>query len=334
MRLNEIGEDRLIKGIHRRFARTHALLIKGIGDDTCVAAQTPGKVNLATTDVLTEGVHFKKDYTTAYLLGKKALAISLSDIAAMGGDPTFFLVSLGLTPSTTGLFLNNIYRGLDAEAKKYGAALAGGNISRSKTVFISLTLFGEMPAGEVLYRKGAAEGDDIYVTGTLGDAALGLKTLKKYGADAIKNGPFKKAVKKHLDPLPRLEAGRALAVKGLASAMIDISDGLMLDLARLAGASKVGALVESAMVPMSNGLKRYAAGAGNDPLKPALAGGEDYELLFTAPPRNMAAIEKVSKKLGLRITRIGGTLRRSRGVKVIDDKGRPVKTSRAGFTHF
>ncbi|MFQ5441732.1 MAG: thiamine-phosphate kinase [Thermodesulfobacteriota bacterium] len=334
MRLKEIGEDRLIKGIHRRFARTHSRLIKGIGDDTCVAAHTPGKTLLATTDVLTEGVHFKRDYTPAYLLGKKALAISLSDIAAMGGDPTFFLVSLGLTPETTDLFLNDIYRGLNAEAKKYGAAIAGGNISRSKTLFISLTLFGEMPPGEVLYREGAAAGDDIYVTGTLGDAALGLKTLKDYGAGAVKKGPFKGAVKKHLDPTPRLEAGRALAKKGLASAMIDISDGLMLDLARLAGASNVGALVEPERLPMSRNLKRYGGRSRAKALELGLSGGEDYELLFTAPPSNTAAIERVSKRLKLRITRIGRVLRLGEGVSVIDKKGRPVKTTRAGFAHF
>ncbi|GMR04160.1 MAG: thiamine-phosphate kinase [Thermodesulfobacteriota bacterium] len=334
MRLKEIGEDRLISEIIGRFSRRDSRLIKGIGDDAAVAAQRPANVLLATTDVLIEGVHFQSSYTPARLLGRKALAISLSDIAAMGGDPTFFLVSLGLPPDTTEDFLKDFYRGIDEEAKKFRAVLAGGNISRSKTVFISLTLSGSMSGKEVIYREGAKVGDDIHVTGTLGDSALGLKVLKEHGAGVLKKGPFKGAAKKHLDPTPRMEAGKAIAKKRLATAMIDISDGLVLDLERLAEASRIGALVDSKAIPMSADLKRYGRPWKGKALKLALSGGEDYELLFTARPEKKGAIEKTAKRLGLPITRIGKVIARSKGVTVMDEKGRPVKTTRPGFVHF
>jgi len=333
MRLKDIGEDRVIKDLARRFAPEDTRLIKGIGDDASVTPWKKGQVLLATTDILIDGVHFKTSYTPARLLGRKAVSISLSDIAAMGGEPGFFLVSLGLPPNTEKVFLDELYMGMGSVARAHGALLAGGNISRAPMVLVSVTIFGQMSAKRVVYRSGARPGEDIYVTGTLGDSALGLKTLREQGSSALKKGPFRRAVKKHLDPVARVDPGRRLSEKGLASAMMDLSDGLLLDLKRLCEASRVGAAVEAARLPLSADMRRYSKVAGKGGARRmALTGGEDYELLFTAPPEKRRPIARLAKRLGLEITRIGTVT--PKGIGVRDELGAPVKVGVPGFEHF
>ena len=192
MKLKEIGEDRIIKELSREFSMRHRRLVKGIGDDASVTTQAGGRHLLATTDILIEGTHFKRDWTTPYLLGRKALSISLSDIAAMGGEPLFYLVSIALPPDTEKQFLDELYRGLSDCGKEHGAALAGGNTAKTKgAMMVAATLFGEAPARETVYRSGAGQGDIIYVTGWLGDAALGLRLLRKHGGAALKKSAFR-----------------------------------------------------------------------------------------------------------------------------------------------
>ncbi|MBI5562152.1 MAG: thiamine-phosphate kinase [Deltaproteobacteria bacterium] len=331
-----LGEDALIDAIARRHSAPHRRLIKGMGDDASVTVQHGGRALLATTDILIEGVHFKKGSTTPYLLGRKSLSVSLSDIAAMGGSPAFHLVSLAMPPRTPKAFVDGLYEGISGCAGEFGSCLAGGNTARlPERIMISTTVFGEMPMDEVVYRSGARPGDVIYVTGALGASALGLLALKTGRARAM-SGPYKDAVLKHLDPAPRLAAGRTLARKRLATAMMDISDGLGIDLKRLCEASRVGAEVEIDRIPVPESLMRHASRQGVSAASFAVAGGEDYELLFTASARNAAAIERVSAGLGLGMTAIGRIVAKGKAHAPVfmDGRGARVKMERLGFEHF
>ena len=281
-----------------------------------------------------EGVHFKTSYAEPHLIGKKALTVSLSDIAAMGGTPLFFLLSVSL-PKTLGEgFTAKLLKGMKDCATKHDVTLIGGNTTASRAgIIITTTVLGEASRSEVIYRRGATPGDYVFVTGTIGDSALGLKALKKYGKDALRSKAFGISARKHLCPEPRVKAGRLLAQKRLASAMTDISDGLIRDLKHITLESNVGAMVELEKIPLSketkNYLKKYPPA-----VKTILSGGEDYELLFTAKPGAEQSIRGISKRLGIRISRVGKILPKNKGVVVIDKKGRRINIKKEGFEHF
>lgn len=339
MQLKDLGEDEIVRRLAEKFTKKHPRLKKAIGDDTSVTVQKGGNALLATTDVLIEDTHFKEEYTSPYLIGKKALAISLSDIAAMGGTPLFFLVSIALRPETQKNFIDGIYKGLSDLSEKYGCLLAGGNTAKiNGKMFISTTVFGEMDERDVVYRSGAKAGDVIYVTGTLGDSALGLRILKNYGKKAVLKGPFRNAVLRHLDPEPRLEAGQLLAERKIATSMMDISDGLALDLKRLCAESGVAAVIETEKLPLSEEIKEYGKLIRrHDVLDLALSGGEDYELLFTAPHGDKRKITSLSKKLELPMTAIGRIVEKGKAadtLAILDASGKPVSLKRLGFEHF
>lgn len=339
MLLEKLGEDKFIQSLAEKFGGRNSRLLKGIGDDTSVSRQKGGSALLVTTDILIENTHFKKSYTPPYLLGRKALSISLSDIAAMGGKPLFFLVSLAVTPDTPKKFIDELYRGLAAVAREAGCALAGGNTAKTGSgMTVSTTVIGEARTSEVVYRKGAYAGDLVFVTGTVGGSALGLKALANHDGLALKSLPWKDSVKKHLDPVPRLEAGRLLAKKGLATAMMDISDGVGLDLKRLCVESKKSAVIYLSALPVSGELQAYGERTGKSPLLDfALTGGEDYELLFTSPEKNIRKIAALSKKLGLPMTPIGritGPKKPDRVITVLDEDGEPMELKKLGFEHF
>jgi len=339
MLLEKLGEDNLVQGLAERFAGRHSRLLKGIGDDTSVSSQKGGRALLVTTDILIENTHFKRGYTPPYLLGRKALSISLSDIAAMGGEPLFFLVSLALTPGTPKKFIDELYRGLDAVARESGCVLAGGNTAKAgREMTVSTTVIGEALVKKVVYRKGAAAGDLVFVTGTVGGSALGLKALSSHEGLALKRAAWKDSVKRHLDPAPRLKAGRALAKAGLATAMMDISDGVALDLKRMCTESRKSAVIYLSSLPVSDELKAYGERTGKSPLLDfALTGGEDYELLFTSPEKNLRKISALSRKLGLPMTPIGRIMGRKKDrvvVTVLDEDGEPMELKKLGFEHF
>lgn len=338
MLLKTLGEDSLIESL-KRFGGSRDRLLKGIGDDTSVSVQKGGLALLATTDILIEGVHFKTKNTPAYLLGRKALSVSLSDIAAMGGTPLIFLVSLALSPSTPKKFIDELYRGLDAVAREANCALAGGNVAKTPgPMMVSTTVMGEAAAGEVVYRKGAKTGDLIFITGALGGSALGLKALMAGKNAPLSRLPWKESVKKHLDPAPRLKAGQAIAKARLATAMMDISDGVALDLKRLCSESKKAAVVYLNSLPITDELKAYGKKTCKSPLLEfALTGGEDYELLFTSPEENLRKISALSKKLGLPITPVGRIVNQKKTVRVVtvlDASGEPMELKKMGFEHF
>jgi len=334
MHLKELGEESIVRELAERFKVRNPRVLKAIGDDTSVTIQKGGAALLSTTDTLIEGTHFKTSLTTPYLLGRKSLAISLSDIAAMGAEPLFFLVSVGLPETLEKKFLDGIYDGISECAKDHGGVLVGGNTAKSSHITVCTTVLGEIPPRQVVYRSGAKAGDTVWVTGTPGDSALGLALLKKEGLKAL-SGPFKNAVMRHLAPEPRMLAGRALAKRKLASSMIDLSDGLLLDLKRTMEASGAGAVINSGALALSDEMKRYMEQKKSKARYGfVLAGGEDYELLFTSPEKNSTKINALSKELNLRMTPIGHIVEKKKGLTVLDEHGEAVKVKRLGFEHF
>lgn len=302
--VSELGEFPLIARFRRRFQGAGTGVVRGIGDDTAVLRLTPGRMLLATTDSAIEGVHFRRSTIAARDLGRRVLAVNLSDIASMGGEPRWALVSLGLPADLPVDFVDELSEGLADEAGQFGAVVVGGNVARSPDrIVVDVTLLGEVESNRVLYRNGARPGDRILVTGTLGDSAAGLAILQ-----GVLDTPPELASylrNRHRLPTPRVEAGRAIALSGLATSMIDLSDGLASDLSHVTEDSRVGAVVEEVRVPLSAELREAARIAGIDPMDWALRGGEDYELLFTAPASGVKEIVKAVKKIGVDVTDVG-----------------------------
>jgi len=327
MKLSRLGEFGLIERIRRSVRKDPAVLL-GIGDD---AAWVLNKTRscLITSDVLIEGVHFNLKWTSLFDLGYKTLAVNLSDIAAMGGVPAYLIVSLGISPKFDSSDIDQFYAGIGSLATKSGVALIGGDMSVAPRWFISACLIGHAPFRPIS-RGGARQGDDIYVTGTLGDSALALNLLRK----KVKQTPpdvLRYLLSRHHRPTARLTTGALLAREKLATAMIDVSDGLLQDLGHICKQSRIGAVIRKNDLPLS---AAYRAVTGlNNPIH-ALTGGEDYELLFCARPRNRVRIEKLSKEVGVSITRIGTCVPQRRKVMVVDGFGKRLEIRSQGHDHF
>jgi thiamine-monophosphate kinase len=298
--LSEADLLRRVQALVPGFAPTE--LVLGIGDDCAIYRPRPGEDLLCTTDFLIEGVHFGRETHPSDAVGHKALARGLSDIAAMGGEPRFCLLSLALPKWVDDEWVESFYGGLLALAATHGVSLAGGDLARAKHLTCDVVVCGAVPAGKALRRDGARAGDGIYVSGELGASALGLTTQR--------GGAWKR----HLRPQPRLALGRFLRQRLPTTAAMDLSDGLSLDLARLCQASGVAADVT--MPP------RYRGAT----IEQALHGGEDYELLFTVRGRS----EPPSEFEGLRLTRIGEIRKGPPGEIMLN--GRPLPSH--GYDHF
>jgi thiamine-monophosphate kinase len=308
--------------------------VLGIGDDAAVLPSFHGRHTLLTTDYLTDGIHFRSEWTPGALLGRKALAVNLSDIAAMGGVPSAFVFSAGFPRSTDPRYALDVARGIAAQARRFGAVLVGGDTCASRTLLVGVTLLGHVEPGREVRRGGARPGDGLYVTGSLGSAAAGLRLLKTGARLGRATGPRAAAMRAHLDPEPRVVAGRVLGLTGLAAAMIDLSDGLAQDLPRLCAASGTGAVVEEAAIPVSR--PAVAVLGGRAATRAALVGGEDYELLFTARPGHDVQVRRLTRRLGLMVSRIGQIVPRRSGVRILTRKGRyvPFEELRGRFRHF
>lgn len=302
-----------------------------MGDDAAaVRASSAQNYLLATTDSLLEGVHFDPSFSPFSALGYKAVMVNVSDIAAMGGTPQYLLISLGLTSRQTVEDIDRLYKGIAKGSRESGLALIGGNTTFAKeTFFIAVTLLGEVPKKEMVTRGGAKEGDFLYVTGTLGDAAAGLALLKT--GEATGQG---RLTRRYQAPTARWREGRLLAKAGVASAMIDLSDGLSSDLFHLMERSGVGAEIDLAQIPLSTALRRYALQTGSDPLEYALNGGEDYELLFSVPEKKIQKLEGLIRRGGLQASRIGRIVRKKRGLTAKDPEGRTRRLAPGGYDHF
>jgi thiamine-monophosphate kinase len=327
MKLSRLGEFGLIEEIRRTTATGRGVRI-GIGDD-CAWVNHPAGSSLITADLLIEGVHFDLKWTSLDALGHKSLAVNLSDIAAMGGVPAYAILSLGIPGNFDSKQIAAFYRGFNRLARRSRVVLIGGDTNIAKSMIVSVCLIGHPPARPVR-RRGAKVADDIYVTGTLGDSALGLALLRKQlpGAKKLVSAHL---LARHHRPTPRLAAGALLARHNLATAMIDVSDGLLQDLGHICRASGTGATIEHERLPLS---RAYLELAGKASTGLALNGGEDYELLFCARPRHRERIEKLSAPAKVRITRIGRCVPAARGITVLDSAGKPFSLPLKGHDHF
>jgi len=327
MKLSRLGEFGLIEKVRRATPRGRGVLL-GIGDDAAWVAN-PFRSSLVTSDLLIEGIHFDLKWTSLFDLGYKTLAVNLSDIAAMGGMPAYLILSLGIPPAFDSGDIEEFYRGIRFLAAKHSVALVGGDTNAAKLLIISACVLGHA-SHRPIRRSDAKAGDDIYVTGTLGDSALALKFLKSRSLRANRDS-VKYLLSRHHRPTPRITAGALLARERLATAMIDVSDGLIQDLGHICKASGIGARIWQDRLPLSRAYRKLAGTAGT---RYALSGGEDYELLFCARKRDRARIEKLHTRALVAITRIGSCDSGKNGIVVLDAAGNPVETRAAGHDHF
>ena len=334
-------EDAIVARLAAVFATRRRDVKVGIGDDAAVVS-APGPLAV-TTDVLFEDHDFRKD-ADPRRLGRKAVNVNLSDLAAMGARPLWAVLALGLPKRTRADWLDALASGVKEAAAEHGVAVVGGDLTASEKIMVAVTALGAAPEAP-LTRKGAEPGDALFVSGTLGAAAAGLRLLEKgYRLSAEREAldpkgrrvPAPRAqevarlIRHQIDPRPQLELGSLLASRSLASAAIDVSDGLARDLYRLCRASDVGATVESDRLPVDSALADLGELAGLEPFAAALYGGEDFGLLFTVPKKKLAEVEGLAGRFALR--RIG-TIDDGAGVRLVRD-GRRTPLTDAGFDHF
>ncbi|MCE2947652.1 MAG: thiamine-phosphate kinase [bacterium] len=298
----------------------------GVGDDAALLRVAPGMQLAVSTDLLVEGTHFLAG-TDPGRLGHKALAVNLSDMAAMGARPRWATLALSL-PSADDRWLDAFSGGLRALAGRHGTELVGGDTTRGP-LSLCVTILGEVPAGQALRRDGACAGDEVWVSGTLGDAAIGLALLTGARAPALDAAAAAACIERLEAPQPRVALG--LALRGIASAALDVSDGFAADLGHILERSGVGACVEVARLPASAALAPFA----DDPAvrEALLGGGDDYELCFTAPAAAAADVVRAAAQAGVLVTRVGRIVPGA-GLALVDEDGRELPPARRGFDHF
>jgi thiamine-monophosphate kinase len=327
------GEDDLVRLIRMLVRRRAPGLLAGVGDDCAVLETRAGASLLATTDLLVEDVHFRRRWAEPADIGAKALAVNISDIAAMGGTPRWALVGLGCPESTGSDEIEAFYEGALGVADAYGVVIVGGDTSSSPAGWlVSITLLGD--AVSPVLRSTARAGDLIAVTGTLGQAAAGLAVLERetapHGIDASPLGDVTAA---HLRPRPRVDEGRWLEAAGGVTAMMDLSDGLATDLARLIAESGVGARVDVEHLPIARATRIVAEALDVDPVDWATGGGEDYELLVVCEPMALSRLRAgLADATGTTLSAVGEITAGS-GVRWLDGRGRSVAVA-PGFEHF
>lgn len=308
----------------------------GVGDDAAVLDCPPGSQIVATCDALVEGSHFQREWATPEQVGRRALAVNLSDVAAMGADPLYALISLVIPPATPITWLEGLYRGLRSEADLFGAAIVGGNISSTAgPLVVDVTMLGRVPCGQALLRSGARPGDRLCVTGTLGAAAAGLLALQQTpsGVPAITPLALERVREALLLPTPRVAEGKALASIGGISAMIDISDGLAADLGHLCEQSGVGAIVEESALPVDEVTAVVIRAFGRDVQELVLHGGEDYELLFAVRPEAETAALQAVRAVGGSVVPIGWCTDAAAGLQLRTRAGAKVLLEPRGWDH-
>ena len=305
----------------------------GIGDDCAVVSKDSKTDLVVTSDLLVEDIDFRLEWTRAELLGHKALAVSLSDVAAMGAAPRWAMLSLGVPAKIWKTnFVDEFYKGWFALAKKFGVALVGGDVSKTPDkIVIDSIVAGETKKGKAVLRSGAKPGDSIFVTGTLGGAAAGLKLLEQGERfEKSSKDPLQKLLLRQLKPNAQTEIGQILGEKSLATTMIDISDGLSSDLTHLCNASGVGAKIFADKIPFHKQLGEIAE-TFEKKLEFALNGGEDFELLFTVEPKKISKLENALEKFPF--SRVGEIISGSKIIELLEN-GRSRVLKPEGFRHF
>ena len=328
MNVNRRGEFELIDSLLAPLARGAAGAL-GLADDAAVLQALDGTEIVATTDALVAGVHFNLD-DPPDLVGQKLLRVSLSDLASMGAEPDVYLLTIALPPDCDDSWLESFASGLAIDQKEFNVRLVGGDtVSTSGPLMLSVTALGRVPIGQALLRSGAHEEDEIWVSGSIGDSALGLLAIQS----ALVSGKGREErwlKERYLLPRPRTSLG--LALRGLASSCIDISDGLIADLNHVCRVSGLSASVEVERIPISDPARAVLAD-NPDLIQSILGGGDDYELLFTASPRVHEAVEQASHLCGYCVTRIG-KMSAGSGVEVVDGNNEQIDISKMGYTHF
>ena len=323
-----MGEFDLIDRFFKRPVRRAAL---GVGDDCALLNPTPGMQLAISTDLLLEGRHFLSTVDPVRL-GHKALAVNLSDLAACGARPLAFTLALAL-PEAIDAWLEGFSRGLFALADAHDCELIGGDTTRGPLA-ICITVFGEVPPGQALLRSGARPGDDLYVSGTLGDARLALEVFR--GTRSVPQAAFEAARERMEQPTPRVALG--LALRGVATAAADISDGLVGDLGHILKASGTGACIDTSIAINLIAARGYLTLEGGQSdaefaLECVLAGGDDYELVFTAPPAARNRVKAAAVQAQTPVTRIG-RIEAEPGLRLVDGSGAPVAGRFTSFDHF
>lgn len=330
MKLKDIGEFGFIDRITPETVVRPAGVIKGIGDDCSVFRSTAGLVTLFTTDMLVEGEHFRRDRIPPHKLGRKSVAVNLSDIAAMGGTPREALVSIAVPDQVPVEYLDAIYEGMKSMAREFDVNLLGGNTTASPShLVINIALLGEALEGEVLYRSGASLEDIIFLSGPVGSAAAGLDLI-------LGNRSFagqETLLDAHFDPFPHVAAGRIIAGQRVAHSLIDVSDGVAGDLGHICAESKVGAIIEEEKIPTTEVFRAYCDQFKLDPLPLMIHVGEDYVLLGTVPERSAGKLEQALKGGGFEFFPIG-RISGEPGLRLLATDGSTRAIKPAGWNHF
>jgi thiamine-monophosphate kinase len=325
------GENRIIRLLQERYQADSSWLEKGIGDDAAVITpRNASEHQVITTDMLLEDVDFRREWTTPRLLGIKSIAVNLSDLAAMGARPVFYTVSLAIPPGISERWITEFYDGMTETGISHDAKLIGGDLSSSESkIVISITAVGESVNRKVLYRSGGLPGDALYVTGTLGRSAAGLRLLQA-GCRQTRSRARQQALDAHRRPEPRCEMGLWLAQSGLVHCMMDLSDGLSMDLPRLCAASGVGADIHLESIPVFH----KAVLRDGDPVELALHGGEDYELLFSVPNAGRKLLEQRYPSRFPGITMIGEMTAKAGTIMISGPGKKRRRLPERGYDHF
>lgn len=327
MTVSELTERDLVARIQQQLTAPPSWLVVPIGDDAAVVETERNRLEVLTVDALIDGVHFDRRFTPPEAIGHRALAVNLSDLAAMGATPRLVLLSLALPADLPCDDFDGIVRGLAALASATGVTVVGGNLTRTPgPLTLDITAIGSVKRRGVLHRSGARPGDLVYVSGVLGAAAAGLQML---AADTPASDT---CVAHYLRPTARVRVGQLLGRNRAASACVDLSDGLGDGVSRIAEASQVGMTLDASALPIAEEARHWFTGRGEDPISAALTGGDDYELLFTVRPRQRGRLRAAFQHGGVPLTRIG-TCTADRALLLTQPDGttRPMP---AGYTHF
>jgi thiamine-monophosphate kinase len=330
MKLKDIGEFGFIERIKSGCLIRDRDVIKGIGDDCCLFKASSDLATLLTTDMLVENVHFLLSAISPYELGRKSLAVNISDIAAMGGNPKEAVISIAIPDTVEVVFLDTLYDGMKSMAKEFGVNILGGDTTWSpEHLVINIALIGEVPPDEILYRSGAREGDVIFLTGPVGSSAAGL--------DIILTGrSFKgqdELLKAHHNPSPHVKEGRTIASAKIANSLIDVSDGVAADLGHICAESGLGAIIEEESIPTTPGFRAYCEEFKQDPTHLSLHVGEDYVLLGTAPADAADRLEGALKSKSFEFYPIGNMVSEP-GLKIRYRDGSTAAIGARGWDHF
>ena len=335
--LSDIGEFGLIDRIHELLQKEGVEapgVTLGIGDDTASFRPRAGYELLVTCDAMVEGRHYLPEHISPLNLGRRAMALNISDIGAMGGRPLYALVSLGLKAETLVTDVEAMYRGFIAELNPFEASIIGGNVTKSEhAIFVDITLIGEVEQGKKIQRSTAKAGDAILVTGHPGQAAAGLYLLLNAKPDEDLSDHV--LVQIFNTPSHRAREGRAIAQSGYATAMIDTSDGFLGDLGHICKESGVGARLMLERLPVGQELREAATRLGRDPFELVLGESDDYELIITCPPDNVDGIRTcVAAVSEVRVTEVGRITKAAHGMKLIQPDGTERAVTPAGWDHF